>query len=72
MLHDVDFFQSRLSKIDGFGDTGDYLKGIINSKEVRTVPTATKTGSSSGEEGESSGESEKADAKGETEEAESK
>lgn len=34
MLQDVDFFISKLGKVDGFGDTGDYLKTIINSREI--------------------------------------
>ncbi|GAB1314385.1 Vacuolar protein sorting-associated protein 54 [Madurella fahalii] len=37
MLGDVEYFQSRLGKIDGFEDAGDYLIKIIKSKEV-TAP----------------------------------
>ena len=34
MLRDVEFFQSRLGKIDGFEDSGDYLKKVIKNKEI--------------------------------------
>ncbi|KAK0739770.1 Vps54-like protein-domain-containing protein [Apiosordaria backusii] len=34
MLRDVEFFQSRLGRIDGFEDAGEYLLKIINSKTV--------------------------------------
>ncbi|KAK1992683.1 Vps54-domain-containing protein [Colletotrichum falcatum] len=37
MLRDVDFFAAKLGKLDGFRDTGDYLRSIINSKEIKTV-----------------------------------
>lgn len=37
MLHDVQLFKARLEHIDGFGDTGDYLMGIINSKQVKST-----------------------------------
>lgn len=39
MLRDVDFFIAKLGKLDGFRDAGDYLKGIINSKEIKTAPS---------------------------------
>ncbi|KHO01469.1 Vps54-like protein [Metarhizium album ARSEF 1941] len=35
MLRDVEFFSSRLGKINGFGDTGDFLANIVKSKEVK-------------------------------------
>ena len=40
MLHDTEFFKSRISKIDGAGDIGDYLVNIVNAKAVaeRTKP----------------------------------
>lgn len=53
MLHDVEFFQSRLGKIDGFGDAGEYLTTIIKSKEIKsaappeTAPTAGKQAANS-------------------------
>ncbi|KAG7289068.1 hypothetical protein NEMBOFW57_005430 [Staphylotrichum longicolle] len=34
MLRDVEFFQSRLGKIDGFEDAGDYLLGVIKNKKI--------------------------------------
>ncbi|KAH6626427.1 vacuolar protein sorting-associated protein 54-like protein [Chaetomium sp. MPI-SDFR-AT-0129] len=42
MLRDVEYFQSRLSKIDGFEDTGDHLVSIIMSKQV-TAPAPPPT-----------------------------
>lgn len=35
MVRDVDFFSSRLGKINGFGDAGDFLGDIVKSKEVK-------------------------------------
>ncbi|TWU72279.1 hypothetical protein ED733_002890 [Metarhizium rileyi] len=35
MLRDLEFFSSRLGKITGFGDTGDFLNDIVKSKEVK-------------------------------------
>ena len=70
MLHDVDFFQSRLAKIDGFGDTGAHLRAIINSKEVTAPSAASKAGSGGGEDKKDSSESDKP--KGEPNEAETK
>lgn len=35
MTNDVDFLKSRLARVEGFGDTGDYLNKIINAKEVK-------------------------------------
>lgn len=35
MINDVDFLKSRLGRVDGFGDTGDYLNKIIKAKEVK-------------------------------------
>lgn len=37
MLRDVDFFIAKLGKLDGFRDAGDYLKGIVNSKEIKSA-----------------------------------
>ena len=34
MLRDVEFFQSRLGKIDGFEDAGDFLVKIIKSNKI--------------------------------------
>lgn len=38
MLRDMKLFKAKLEHIDGFGDTGDYLVGIINSKQVKSTP----------------------------------
>ena len=38
MLHDTEFFKSRISKIDGAGDIGDYLVNIVNAKAVAERP----------------------------------
>ncbi|KAK0651914.1 Vps54-like protein-domain-containing protein [Cercophora newfieldiana] len=38
MLRDVKYFQSRLSKIDGFDDTTEHLLSIIHSREVKNTP----------------------------------
>jgi len=43
MLRDVEYFQSRLSKIDAFDDAAEHLLKIIRSREVKSsappVPT---------------------------------
>lgn len=36
MLNDIDLLSTKLGKVDGFGDTGDYLQKIIKSKQVKT------------------------------------
>jgi vacuolar protein sorting-associated protein 54 len=38
MLRDVEYFQSRLGKIDGFEDAAEYLTNIIKSKEIKSPP----------------------------------
>ncbi|KAK4105080.1 Vps54-domain-containing protein [Parathielavia hyrcaniae] len=38
MLRDVEFFQSRLGKIDGFEDAGGHLVNIIKSKKIAAPP----------------------------------
>ncbi|KAG5924757.1 hypothetical protein E4U61_006930 [Claviceps capensis] len=35
MLRDVEFFSTKLGKIEGFGDAGDFLTDIVKAKEVR-------------------------------------
>ncbi|KAG6284737.1 hypothetical protein E4U09_007695 [Claviceps aff. purpurea] len=35
MLRDVEFFSTKLGKIEGFGDAGDFLADIVKAKEVR-------------------------------------
>ncbi|KAM5342451.1 hypothetical protein ACJ41O_013417 [Fusarium nematophilum] len=43
MLHDVEFLTTKLGKLDGFGDTGEYLQKIIRSKQVKAEePVADK------------------------------
>ncbi|KAJ6438453.1 GARP complex component (Vps54) [Purpureocillium lavendulum] len=36
MLRDIEFFTAKLGKLDGFGDTGNHLAGIVKAKEVKT------------------------------------
>ncbi|KAK4127633.1 Vps54-domain-containing protein [Parathielavia appendiculata] len=43
MLRDVEYFQSRLGKIDGFEDAGDHLLNIIKSKKIVTPEPVTAT-----------------------------
>ncbi|KAH6640951.1 Vps54-like protein-domain-containing protein [Chaetomium tenue] len=38
MLRDVEFFQSRLGKLDGFEDAGDYLLKVIRGKQIIAPP----------------------------------
>ncbi|OAA66807.1 vacuolar sorting protein [Niveomyces insectorum RCEF 264] len=40
MLHDVEHFESKLGKMVGFGDTGEYLTKIIKSKQASTASAA--------------------------------
>lgn len=40
MSNDVDFLTTKLGKLEGFGDTGEYLQKIIKSKQVKTVEPA--------------------------------
>jgi hypothetical protein len=35
MLKDVDYFETRLGKLDGFEDAAEYLRGIVRSKEIK-------------------------------------
>ncbi|PNP37546.1 hypothetical protein TGAMA5MH_10487 [Trichoderma gamsii] len=44
MAEDVDFFINKLQKVDGFGDTGDFLMGIVKSKAVATTSSTTANG----------------------------
>ena len=41
MLDDLDLFQTKLAKIQGFGNSGDYLRGIVSSKEVKPPRPST-------------------------------
>lgn len=38
LLRDVEFFKTRISKLDGAGDIGDFLVAIINEKSVDRAP----------------------------------
>ncbi|RGP77725.1 hypothetical protein FLONG3_4114 [Fusarium longipes] len=43
MNNDIEFLTTKLGKLDGFGDTGEYLQKIIKSKQVKAVEPATET-----------------------------
>lgn len=38
MYRDVEFLQSRLGKMDGFGDTAEHLLKIIRGKSITATP----------------------------------
>lgn len=38
MQSDINYLNSRLAKIEGFGDTGDYLLNVVKSKKVESPP----------------------------------
>lgn len=45
MLHDLEYFKTKLGHIDGCIDTSDYLIGIVKSKQVKSAsppPSETK------------------------------
>ncbi|KAH7188989.1 Vps54-like protein-domain-containing protein [Fusarium flagelliforme] len=42
MNNDIEFLTTKLGKLDGFGDTGEYLQKIVKSKQVKTVEPATE------------------------------
>ena len=48
MLRDVELFKSRISKLDGAGDLGDYLVKLVSDKAVihEEEPCARSTESS--------------------------
>lgn len=43
MMQDVDFFDDKLLRIDGFGDAGDFLATIVRSKKVEEDSSTTTT-----------------------------
>lgn len=43
MLRDIELFTSKLGKLDGFGDAGEYLTKIINGKEIKTLRVSAPT-----------------------------
>lgn len=48
MLRDTEHFSTKLSKIDGFGDAGEFLKGVVKSKEVVVPEESDETGATGG------------------------
>lgn len=67
MQSDINYLITRLSKIDGFGDTGEYLLNIVNSKKVDSPPPAVPEKDAG-----SDANGTKADEKGNSEEPEKK
>lgn len=52
MAKDVNFFINKLQKVDGFGDTGDFLISIVGSKTVATNSSTTANGTTDSNTGE--------------------
>ena len=50
MLLDTEYFKSRISKIDGAGDIGDYLVNIVNAKDVAERPKPAEASTTEAEE----------------------
>ncbi|RDA87638.1 hypothetical protein CP532_3840 [Ophiocordyceps camponoti-leonardi (nom. inval.)] len=50
MLRDVEFFSTKLGKVDGFGDAGEVLSEVVRAKEVK-VKVKVKEEGEGGEEG---------------------
>lgn len=44
MLRDIDFFNSRISRLDGAADIGDYLTKIVEDKTVAENPISSEAG----------------------------
>lgn len=40
MLSDVEYFRSKMAKIDGIGDLGDTLINVVNSKSIDSTNTS--------------------------------
>jgi vacuolar protein sorting-associated protein 54 len=40
MLRDAEYFRSRLSKLDGAGDIGDMIVGIVEGKSIERTEDA--------------------------------
>ena len=38
MLRDVEYFNAKLNKIDGFGNSGRFLADTISAKDVERLP----------------------------------
>jgi vacuolar protein sorting-associated protein 54 len=72
MLRDAEYFNTRLSALDGAGDTGEYIVNIVKEKSVPKAATAEDTTATNGSEPEakrSSGDS-KGEEKSEEKDAE--
>lgn len=37
MNNDIEFLTTKLGKLDGFGETGEYLQKIVKAKQVKVV-----------------------------------
>ena len=49
MLRDVELFRSRISKLDGAGDLGEYLAKLVNDKAMAQKEDLSTKGSESTE-----------------------
>lgn len=38
MISDVEYFKAKIDKLDGSGDLGDHLVGIVQAKSVASSP----------------------------------
>ena len=45
MLVDAEFFKSRISKLNGAGDLGEYVLNVVKAKAILTDPAAAKRAS---------------------------
>lgn len=43
MRKDVEYFSSKMGKIEGSGDLGDRLLGLVNAKTIATEPEPAET-----------------------------
>jgi vacuolar protein sorting-associated protein 54 len=51
MLKDLELFSSKLSKLEGFSDAGDYLVGLVQAKEVEGPQARTAAQGNQDDEG---------------------
>lgn len=42
MMRDVEYFQTKLAKFDGFGDAGDVLANIVKTKEIKPIESVVE------------------------------
>lgn len=54
MISDVEFFNTKISKIDGAGDLGEQLLAVVKEKPVAQEVTNASLSSSSGSNGSAS------------------